>query len=706
MTMERLKKCKWISKNTGENSLMLRKVFEIPSEIEKASLYCLGLGQAVYFLNGKRVSDNVYITHFTKYDQRVLYNVFDVTKLISVGKNAIGVHLGNWCYNDCNTGWNRSTATWRAKPKLMLFLVISLKNGEEYVVETNSSWKAHLGPVVFNNMLSGEIYDARLYQNGWNLADFSENGWENAEICAGPGGLLDYVDMPPCRVVRTLTPTCLGDGIYDCGEGISGRARVIAKGKAGDEIVIKYGEHIEENGAFSERINMYNHTELKHTDKFILSGNGEEEFAAEFVYHGFRYVKISTDAELLKLSFEVIHNDFETIGSFECSDEMLNQIHAASVRSTLTNFLDMPTDCPQREQNGWTGDALASCEQSLMNFEIKDAYKKWLKDFKDVQRPNGQLPAIIPTSTWGYNWGSGPAWDSALIMIPYQVYLNTGDMSLICEMWDNMKLYMEFLLSMEEDFILDFGLGDWRPPYNEDLKCPVKVTSTAFFYADSIIMSKCAELMNEEDIYSELAEKIKESYRRNFVNGESYKNSQTFYAIGIYYGLFNSDEIADMAKKLAELVIENDYHIDCGLLGTKCIFTALSENGYADVLYKMVTNPTCPSYAYWINKGLKNLCEAWHLVDRFGDLDSLNHHMFSEVDNWFYKHIAGIQITEDCLVIKPCFIKELKWVKAKHREIFVSWDEESITINTDRKAKVIINGKTFEAEKGEHKFFR
>ncbi len=704
--MDKFKNCKWISKNVGDNSLMLRKTFEAVDGVEKATLYCCGLGQAVYYINGSRVTDNVYVTHFTSYDKRVLYNVFDVTTLVTSGKNAIGVHLGNWYYNDCNAGWNRNTATWRAKPKLLLALYVQFKNGQECVIRTNSSWKACSGPLVFNNMLAGEIYDARLLHRGWNLADFDENEWESAEVCAGPGGILDYIDMPPVRVVRKILPEAIGGGVYDCGESISGRARVKVKGKSGDEIIIKYGEYIEADGSFSERINMYAQTELKHTDKYILSGDGHEEYAPDFVYHGFRYVKISGNAKLREVSFEVIHNDFDTIGEFECSDEILNQIHAASVRSTLTNYLDIPTDCPHREQNGWTGDALVSCEQALMNFEIKDAYKKWLTDFKDVQRPNGQLPGIIPTSIWGYNWGSGPAWDSAIIMIPYQVYQSTGDKSLIALMWDNMKLYMEYLLSMEEDYIVDFGLGDWRPPYNEDLKCPVRVTSTAFFYADAVIMARCSRLMGDADIYTELAEKVRESYRRHFLNDEAFFISQTFFACGIYYGLYNADEIPEAAHRLAQLVIENDYHIDCGILGTKYIFTALSENGYSDVLYKMITNPTCPSYAYWLGCGLKNLCEAWHLVDRYGDLDSLNHHMFSEVDNWFYKYVAGIRISEEGVVIKPCFIKALKWVKASHRGICVYWDNESLTVNTDTSARVVIDGREYDIEKGEHKFSR
>lgn len=703
---------KWISNSkmtsmrAGSHlgSIMLRKTFEIGCSVTKATLYCCGLGQAVYYLNESRVTNDVYVTHFTKYDSRTLYNIFDITPLICQGKNTVAVHLGNWFYNDCNPHWNRSTQTWRAQPKLLLEIKIEYDNGEVEYVKSDSSWKVCNGPVVYNNMQSGEVFDARLIPNNWNNNFCDQSKWSDAVVCTPAGGKLEHIEMPPVRVVRRLIPKSIGDGIYDCGEGISGRARVFVSGNAGDEIQIKYGEYIDPDGKINEHINLYLDTmQYKHTDKYILSGNGKEEFAPEFVFHGFRYVKISGTAKLCDLVFEVIHNDFEIIGEFECSDEMINKIHRAARRSTLTNYIDIPLDCPHREQNGWTGDALISCEQALMNFEMRAAYRKWMNDFKDAQRPSGQLPAIIPSSNWGYNWGAGPAWDSAIIMIPYFTYQKTGDPSLIVQMWDNMKLYMEYMLTMQENYLVDYGLGDWKPPHKE-VKCPAMVTDTGYFYANAKIMSVCSHIMGEVDIYKELAKKIKAAYRNRFLNNDEYLKSQTFIACGIYHGLYNAEEIPEMAKKLAQLVIDNDYHIDCGILGTKYIFTALSETGYADVLYKMVTNPTAPSYAYWINLGLKNFCEQWHLVNGSGEIESLNHHMFSEVEHWFYKHLAGIQINAKELVINPCFVKELDWVKAKHQNTEVYWDKKKLTVTTDVLTKVIINGTEYTVKAGAHTF--
>ena len=703
---------KRMSLNTEIESIMLRKAFSIKKPVKKATLYACGLGQAVYHMNGKRITDEVYVTHYTKYDARVYYNIFDVTEFVTVGKNAVAVHLGNWLYNDCDEKWDRKTSSWRNQPKLLATLHIEYADGNEDFINSDTSWKVIYGPVVYNNMISGEVYDARLLPENWDNADCDEADWLKPFIVTPPGGVIESIDMPPIRVVRTINPEKITDTLYDCGETISGRARIFIRGKNGDTVEIKYAEHLNSDGSLCERMNRFTapgirFEDLKHTDRYILCGEGTEEYAPEFVYHGFRYVEISSeDSELIDIVFEDIHNDFETVGEFECSDDMLNEIHASSVRTTLANYLDIPTDCPHREQNGWTADALMSAQQALMNFDIKNAYKKWMYDFKDVQRPSGQLPGIVPTGGWGYNWGSGPAWDSTMIIIPYQVYQNTGDDSLLRIVWENMKRYISYLETMHEDYIVGFGLEDWCSPDSyQSPKCPNFITDTGYFYADCKIVAECARHFGEDgSYYEDLAEKVKDSYRRHFMGDEKFEKSQTFIACGIYWGLYNEDEIPEMAKKLAQLVINNDYHIDCGILGTKYIFTSLSENGYADVLYKMVTNPTAPSYAYWISQGLKTFPEQWHLVNSNGLLDSLCHHMFSEVDHWFYKHIGGIHLDETGLTIKPCFIDALDWARAKHRGIEVKWDKNTLTVTADRNAKVIIGDNTHEIEKGTHTF--
>jgi len=280
-----------------------------------------------------------------------------------------------------------------------------------------------------------------------------------------------------------------------------------------------------------------------------------------------------------------------------------------------------------------------------------------MDDFKDMQRPNGQLPGVIPSADWGFDFGSGPAWDSALFIIPWNVYKFTGDISLIKRMWQNMLTYMDYMSRQADDYICDYGLADWCSPIDKP-QLPAVVTDTAYYYHNAILMSKMSDLMGEpSDKWMELSQKIRKAWREKFLNNEEYSSFQTFYACAIYQGLLNEDEIPVFAQKLAKLVIDNGNHIDCGILGTKYIFTALAENGYMDLIYKMITNPTCPSYAYWINKGYKTLCESWDIHD------SCNHHMFGEVDNWFYKYLGGID--DDYLLLPVEVIEPIQVLKTK-----------------------------------------
>lgn len=693
---------KWIGRPESDNgSFLFRKEFIIAEGLLSARLQVCGLGYGEYSLNGKRISDEVLSTPFTKFDSTVLYSGYDVTEYLLQGRNALGVFLGNGWYNDVGEVWNYDTATWRHHPKMILQLDLEYNDGTTFSLLSDSSWKCSDGPSVYNHVREGEIYDARLEQEGWNTPGFDDGSWAHATVCRGAGGILKPAELPPIRIIRVLTPRDLGGGVYDFGENISGWAKIKGSAPSGHEVSLHYSELYRNGDIDNEEITKFIKGELKHCDKYIFKGKGREVWEPRFSYHGFRYVKVENAPSDFEITACVLHTDLETIGEFECSDDMLNRIHEAARRSTLTNYHSIPTDCPHREQNGWTGDALLSCEQSLYNFNMISAYKKWLNDFKDVQRPNGQLPGIIPTSNWGYNWGSGPAWDSALIQIPWHVYEFTGDSSLILDMWENMKRYMGYLYSMQEDWMVDFGLGDWEAPV-DTIPCPTKVTDTAYYYADAKIMEKCAKVLGEDPgPWEVLSENIRRAFRENLIkDGIVLGNCQTSLACGIYQGLYNPEEIPLAAEKLAELVKKNGYHIDCGILGTKYIFSALSENGYGEVAYQMVINPEYPSYAYWMKQGMTTLCESWEMKE------SCNHHMFSEVETWFYRHLAGIRIKNGRIIVKPCFIPGIDWVKAKHGDVSVSWNDTEITIETKYPGQYITGDQVDEFLPGIHKYAR
>lgn len=682
-------------------SIYFRKTFDIKEEVESACLSVCTLGLGEYRINGCPVSDEVLCTPFTKYDARVIYNKYDVSHMLKMGENAIGIHAGNGFYNDNMSTWNDIMASWKDKPKTFALLEVTYKSGKSEIVKSDQSWKCIKGSAVYNHMRQGEQCDARLRQDGYDNVGFDDSEWENAVIANEPGGLLEITKMPPVRVIRTLEAVCLENGIYDFGENISGWAKIKVKGESGQEIRIIYDEELEKfrqiRGnttcfAFAQREKM----PLCNEDVFICSGI-EEEFRPSFCYHGFRYIKVENAPADFEITAEVVHTDLKCIGTFESSDEMLNKIHEASVRATLSNFVWHPTDCPHREQLPWTNDAQLSSEQVLMNFDAKDAYEKWMNDFKDAQRPNGQLPGIIPSAGWGYNWGHGPGFGCAVIIIPWNTYINTGSTDIIKNVWPNMVKYMEYLERMSDDYIVDFGLGDWMPVTKPSCECAV--IDTSYFYSDCVKMAHMAGVIGEDsDYWKDKAECIKNAWRKKFIGNPENEKFQTFFACAIYQGLLEDSEVYDFADKLAKLVKEADYHIDCGIFGTKFIFSALSDNGYADVVYKMVTNPTYPSYAYWINNGQTTLCESWDMQE------SCNHHMYSEVDHWLYRYVGGIKYSTDGIVINPVVLDDVGYVKAEHKGIVVVRQGNILDVSTPIELRIIAGGDDVMVKPGEYRF--
>lgn len=696
---------KWIAKDAVIDKIspapMFRKSFDINKDIKKATLNICGLGLLLCYVNGEKVSDEVLATPYTKYDTRVIYNTYDVTKLLKSGKNVIGCILGNGCYFVTYYRWDYFKPDWLSHPKMIASLEIEYADGKKELITSDTSWKTSDSAIIYNETKRGEIFDARLFDSNWDMPEYDDSLWNFAFVCRGAGGLFEERTIPPIRVTKQFKAEYLGNNVYDIGQNISGWARIKAEGERGTEITLRYSEKLHEDGTIApELLNSILGSDT-HFDKYIMSGNGVEEWAPSFAYHGFRYVEVTGAPEKFELIGEFIHSDLEVIGEFNCNDDMLNKIHHASVMSTLSNFVGLPTDCPQREQNAWTGDALVSLDQTMMNFDAVSSYIKWLTDIKDTQRPNGQICCMAPSAGWGYNWGSGPAWDSILIYLPYYIYYFTGKNDIIEQTWDSMALYMEFMESMAEDNLVCFGLGDWCPP--KDVKvCPTVITDTAYFYVNNKIMARCAEIIGKDgSVYKKRAEEIKNSFREKFIEKDKYLDDNTCaIACGIYQDLYTDDEKPVMAKYLSELIAKRGYHIDCGILGLKYLFSALSEYGYAETVYKLVTNPQYPSYAYWINNGMTTLCETWEMND------SCNHHMYSEVDMWFYKHIAGIQIDEGgkSVTIKPAFLENVSSVTAKYRGVEVEIENDKIKIKSDIPGKFVNDDKEISFKPGFNEF--
>jgi alpha-L-rhamnosidase len=679
-------KRKWKAKWIGRKDILIdwrgkvlpapffRKVFEYREKIKDAKVYICGIGYYELYINGKKVSDNVLNPVVSCYDKRVRYVVHDVKNYIIKGKNVIGVILGNGLYNS-NTPevWHFDKATWRDYPKLLFELEI---NGK-VTVFSDKSWKVKNGPIIFDGLRNGEFYDGRMELNGWLNFDFDDSNWENVNVVPPPGGILEEQLMPPCKVMETLHPVKKwalpnGDIVFDFGQNFAGWVRIVCSGEKGREVIIKYAERIKEDGDISqEKISCCILGGEFQTDKYILKGDKEETWEPRFTYHGFRYVKIKKDIniELKKVEGRVVYTSFEKIGNFVSSNEILNKLQHCTEWSYKSNFVGIPTDCPHREKNGWTGDAHLACETGLYNFNSSKAYQTWIDNFIDVQRPSGQIPGIVPTSGWGYNWGNGPAWDSAFLLIPWYIYLYTGDKTAIEKNYEGMKKYVDYLTYMADNNIIHFGLGDWL---SVDLKTApsISLISTSYYYVDCILLSKFAEIVGKKRDkikYKKLAEKIKYSFNKTFYKGDGiYENGgQTALGCALYQGLVENYEKEKVVLKLVESIKLNNFKVNFGFLGAKFVPNALSENGYVDIAYKLITQTEYPGWGYWVKNGATTLWETWD------GRASLNHIALGDISAWMYKYLGGILPDPEKpgfkhIIIKPNPVCDLKWVICEH----------------------------------------
>ncbi|MBQ4560643.1 MAG: family 78 glycoside hydrolase catalytic domain [Tyzzerella sp.] len=693
--MEYFGMAKWIgsghrvvTRTTGELSpaLQLRKEFEL-EDIKNARCRICGLGLFVLYINGKRVGEEVLSPSFTNYDKRVLFNTYDLSEFLVTGTNVVAVKLGNGFFNQpTHDTWGFYQASWRETVKLLFQLTV---NGKEVLV-SDKTWKQTLcGATVHNAIRTGEHYDARK-EDGWRSVGYDDSSWKDACVTAPPGGRLVPQELPPireCEEYEAIDIWKTKNGwLFDFGKNISGYVSIKMQGKRGKTVWIRYSEMLNGKELDQSNISCYVlDTDEFSVDKYTFSGEGIEVWKPEFVYHGFRYVELSgleTEPQKDALKAYFVHTDLRKKGDMHTSNDLLNWIYDAGIRSFLSNFHGFSEDCPHREKNGWTGDAVISAGYAVCQFDMLTAYCKWMSDIVDSQRDSGQLPGIVPTSGWGYNWGSGPAWDSALFFLPYELYLETGDTSCLDIVYDAADKYLNYAEYYREDGLVCFGLSDWCPPKLPDLKVMSnKLSDSCYYYAMQMIMYKMAYIkgdMEKADRYLKKALETKNAIKKHYINGTDVdNNSQGALAEVLYFSIVEDEEGKAIASKLVEILGEDSYQHKVGILGMKALLNALSRYNYTDVAYKVVNRYDYPSYGYWKNMGATTLWENW---DGGG---SQNHHMYADVLNWMFRNIVGIKnisiAYENCL-LEPYFFEEdcsaCGETETPSGKIFFSWKKE------------------------------
>jgi alpha-L-rhamnosidase len=648
---------------------MLRKEFTIAGAVKSARVYVTCLGLYEMELNGRRVGANqVFTPGWTSYDTRLQYQTYEVTSQLRAGKNAIGAILGDGWYRGHLT-WDMRRNVYGDKPALLLQLHVVYEDGSTQIITTDETWKAATGPILSSDIYNGEIYDARLEKKGWSAPDFNDTGWSGVKIIAHSKAILVAPAGPAVRKIQEIKPVAIiktpaGETVFDMGQNLVGWVRLKARGRAGTTVTLRHAEVLDKAGNFYSA----NLRKAGQKIQYTLKGDGIEVYEPHFTFQGFRYVLMEGfpgEPALENLTGIVIHSDMTPTGSFECSHPLINRLQHNIQWGQRGNFLDVPTDCPQRDERlGWTGDAQAFCRTAAFNFDVAGFFTKWLHDLAADQKNNGSVPWVIPdVLSRGQETGGGSTgWADAATIIPWTIYLCYGDRRILENQYESMKAWVEYVREQAGDDCIHnqgFHFGDWLAYSTDRSDYPGATTdkdliATAFFAHSTSLLAKTAKaLAKEDDVtkYSALLDKIKQAFRQEYVtpNGRLASNTQTAYALALAFDLLPANLRPGAAQRLANDVKAFQNHLTTGFLGTPHLCHALSSNGYLEVAYALLLQETYPSWLYPVKMGATTIWERWDGIKPNGafqdaGMNSFNHYAYGAIGEWLYRVVAGIEI--------------------------------------------------------------
>lgn len=720
---------------------ILRKEFQVSRKVKKARVYVTTKGLYELRLNGKKVGRDYLTPGWTSYNKRMLYQTYDVTGDIRAGGNAIGVTIGSGWYKG-ELGWRSRRNLYGGREALILELHLTYEDGTKEKVLSDGSWQSsYRGPIVFSEIYHGEIYDSR------KEIDFDTYGckfsdWFGVRVMgAVTKEILHAQECPPVREKLTLKPMRLftasnGDLLLDMGQEISGHVRFQVSGKAGDRVVLLHGEILDGNGNFYTE----NLKGAKQRIEYILNGEGKTVFQPHFTYQGFRYVKLEEYPGTPKIEdFEgiVLYSDLKETGSFQCDDRELQQLTQNILWGQRGNFVDIPTDCPQRcERLGWTGDIQIFANTAALNMETPLFLRKWLHDLKAEQFESGGVPWVVPDiydDTYAYDLAGyigqservAAAWGDASTICPWSLYLAYGDRRILEEQYDSMKAYVEFIRKQGPDeYTWEGGhqLGDWvalDAPYGSFVGATdVEYIATAYYARSTEILYKAAEVLEkktEAKEYRQLYEKIVETFQKRYMktDGTLTVKTQTALVLAVKFSLVPNETAKKLVAELAAWLERTDYDLITGFVGTPYICQVLSQYGQRDSAYKLLFKKEYPSWMYQVTRGATTVWEHLDGLKPDGTLwnprmNSFNHYAYGSVAEWIYTGIAGIKNLEKTpgyqkFRIQPELGGELKAVEflydSMHGRIISGWKkkrgevEYHLMIPVNSRAEVFLEGR-------------
>jgi alpha-L-rhamnosidase len=654
----------------------LRKGFRLEKPVAAARLYITALGLYEACLNGKRIGDAELAPGWTDFRRRVCYQTYDVTGLLRKGENILGAILGDGWY--CGHVEWRNRQLYGDRPKLLVRLVVTHPDVAQTVVVSDESWRHAFGPLVQADLLHGEHYDARLEFPGWDQPGFDDSKWFPVEIFPHPEGLRVVAQNGPAvkkhaelkAVSAGLKAVSVNEikewsgsrFIFDLGQNLTGRVRIRVRGAAGTTVRLRFAEVLNPAGSLYTA----NLRTARATDYYTCKGNGEETWEPKFTFHGFRYVELYgaiEKPERKSVTGIVLHSANPVTGSFECSDPLLNQLQHNILWGWKGNSVDVPTDCPQRDERlGWTGDAQVFSRTAAFNTQSALFWAKWLQSLEDSQGEAGNIPPTAPNTDAARTGDGGPAYADAAVIVPWNMYLAYGDRRIMAERYGMMKRFVDWITATSPDLVRANpahtswgGFGDWLALDGSgkvDGGTPKELIGTAFFAHSARLLSQMAAILDKNadaKKYSRLFETVRKVFQKRFVTPEGYitGRTQTSYVLALAFDLLPETLIPTAMDWLVRDIHEHKDHLSTGFAGTSYLPHVLTRYDRLDIAYRLLLQKSWPSWLYAVTQGATTIWERWDgwTHDKgFQDpgMNSFNHYAYGAIGDWLYRVVAGI----------------------------------------------------------------
>ena len=673
-------------------AVFLRKEFTAPKQVRRALVYASALGIYDLHLNGGKVGNDYFAPGWTDYDKRVYYRAYDVTGRVNPGDNVLGIILADGWYAGYVGFAGHKREHYGRFPRALAQLEIEYTGGSHQTVATGPDWQASYGPILEADFLMGEVYDARQElrsslnypeRSGWDHPWCDTGKWDRVNVGAGKPVLLQAYPSDPVRVTQELKPVAItepkpGVFIFDLGQNFAGIVRLRAKGQPGERITLRYGEILDANGGLFTK----NLRSARATDTYICGGDGVETWSPRFTFHGFRYVEVSgypgrPGPEAV--TGLALNSDMKRTGEFACSNEMVNKLYCNLTWSQRSNYLEIPTDCPQRDERlGWTGDAQIFIRTGSYNYDIGPFFTKWLVDLRDGQHPEGGFPSVAPTRPlpeWGVN-----AWADAGVICPWVMYQVYGDKQLLADSYPSMVKWVEFQRKNSDKLIRpNKGYADWVAVGSST---PPTVVNTAYFAHSADLVARAARVLGRNTDarkYEQLFGMIRQAFTKNFVapDGRIRGDSQTGYVLALAFELLPAEKRPQAIQYLIEDIQKHDNHLTTGFLGLSMLMPVLSTSGHTDTAYALLLQETFPGWLYSIRQGATTIWERWDSythekgVNPSG-MNSFNHYSFGAVGEWMFRTILGIDTDGPGfrrLIFRPQVGGDLTWARGHYDSI-------------------------------------